>query len=124
VITRVITKKIWLNEENDRIKPEGFLPVFNDGRGRWETSILDGKNISEEDLWGKAEQLFKSFYGRADMKQQFIESIDLKVDIDKTPIEEHGNILGWSEEPSNQLLYATRLAKESMTIKRRFKKAE
>jgi hypothetical protein len=120
MISRFITKQLWLDEDK-RVTPEAFFPL--DNHGQLETSIVDTEALSEIEVWQKGEQLFKSFFGRADVERETIESLSLRIHIDNDPIEKHGNILGWSSEKSEQLLCAEKLAKTSKVEDRRYKRS-
>ena len=79
MVTRFITKRRWI--ENGCVTAEAFLPARNE-QGRWETSIIDGEELSQEQIWEKGKLLFNSFYGRADVAKSEIQKQSLHIEID------------------------------------------
>ncbi len=118
MVTRFITKKRWI--EDGSVTAEAFLPVRSEN-GRWETSIIDCEELSQDQIWEKGKLLFKTFYGRADVAKSEIQKQSLHIKIDNEPIEKHGNIVGWSDEEDVRRLIAEKLVEKAITTEWRYK---
>lgn len=106
--------------------PEGWMFMPDRCKARWETSVIlhGGQSVEELDNAGKyIERKRKShptFLGRCVCSVGDVESVDsLTVDPQPGPISEfHANILGWSNDQSQQMLEAEKLAMRSTYVKR------
>ena len=95
------------------MKPNAFMPNVNSVTGKPETSVYQVSGASEDEIWaigkGVVALSSRTLYGRAMLMTEDIERAGLSLFADNNP-PRHANIVGWPDAPSEQKLFATRLA--------------
>lgn len=113
--SRFITSKSHFSKTKLMAKYHAFLPMLNKVSNRWETSIFQINDLTEEKIWELAEENItkksgRSVYARADL---FTLSItvdgELSVEADNNP-PKHANIIGWPEKKHERQHLANKLA--------------
>lgn len=114
-IARFLTSRSHFSIDKKIVKPGAFMPMTNSSTGVLETSVFQVSEIMDEEIWaiGKKnvvnEASGRTLYGRGDLHSKSVLEIGLVVEPDHNP-PRHANIRGWPEKPSEQKLFALKLA--------------
>lgn len=116
-LSRFIKSKSLYSELNNRVKSAAFLPLMNNDRDRYETSVFFIDNLSDEEIWylGNKHIREKQIKARADFTTPDVVSSELNIDFNNDP-ERHADIIGWSDFKPKQKEQALKLAEKSKLL--------
>lgn len=112
-LSRYIFSKYFSKLENI-VKYPAFIPH------KGEVSVFKTENISETEIWeiGKnvvaPSRLPNTLKARADVKNNIVLNLGLKIEDDPTPHPLHANITNWSSVESKNILKAMEIARNSI----------
>lgn len=97
-----------------RVKPRAFMPMFNNKRDQWETSVTRMINLSDIEIHvigGEvAVERQKTYYGYASTQNSAVIQADLHSAPDEPP-PRHALILGWSKDTDKDMRKAANQSK-------------
>ncbi len=97
-----------------RVKPRAFMPMFNDTRNQWETSVTRTINFSDIEIHAiggeVAAERQKTYYGYASTQNSSVSQADLHSAPDEPP-PRHALILGWSKDTDKDMRKAVNQSK-------------
>jgi len=100
-LARFLLQSDDFSKAHMRVKPRAFMPMFNDKRNQWETSVTRTMSLSHLEIHvigGEvAIERQKSYYGFASTQNSAVNQADLHSAPDEPP-PRHALILGWSTD--------------------------
>lgn len=114
--TRFIFSKAHFSKDKGRVKPPALLPLFNENKQRWETSIFRVAGLGTKQIW-KLGYLFtegntsdRKIKARGSGCLSCITDQQMGLDVNADPYPRHVDITGWGEAKHERLHQATEIA--------------
>lgn len=116
--TRFIFSKSHYSSEKKRVKPPALLPLFNERKQRWETSIFRVRGLRTNGIW-KLGYLFtegnlaeRKIKARGSGCLSCVAEQQLGLDVNADPYPRHVDITGWADVKHERLHKATEIANQ------------